>query len=63
MARAKILGGREHGCDFCGNTILKIEINDEIYYQCQVCGNLMKTIKEDDIIIYREEVELVGGMA
>ena len=60
---AKILGGKEHGCDVCGGTILIIKIDGETYYQCRDCSALTKSYEEDEVIIYREEVELVGGMA
>ena len=60
---AKILGGKEHGCALCGGTILIIKIDGEIYYQCRDCSALTKSYEEDEVIMYREEVELVGGMA
>ena len=60
---AKILGGKEHGCALCGGTILIIKIDGKTYYQCRDCSALTKSYEEDEVIIYREEVELVGGMA
>ena len=63
MAKPKILGGKEHGCALCGGTILIIKIDGEIYYQCRDCSALTKSYEEDEVIMYREEVELVGGMA
>lgn len=63
MARAKILGGKEKHCPMCGGTVLTIRIGKDIYYNCKECGMLTRSYQEDEIIIYREEVELVGGMA
>ena len=60
---SKILGGKEQGCSICGGTILIIKIGNETYYQCRDCSALTKSYEEDEVIIYREEVELVGGMA
>ena len=60
---ANILGGKEKHCPMCGGTVLTIRIGGEIYYQCRDCSALTKSYEEDEIIIYREEVELVGGMA
>ena len=59
MARAKILGGKEHGCDVCGGTIMVIKICGDIYYQCRVCGSLTRGYEEEEIIIYDYEEELV----
>ena len=59
----KILGGKGHGCALCGGTILIIKIDGKTYYQCRDCSALTKSYEEDEVIIYREEVELVGGMA
>ena len=60
---AEILGGKEHGCALCGGTTLKIKICGDIYFQCKECGALTRAYEEDEVIIYKEEVELVGGMA
>ena len=59
MARAKILGGKEHGCALCGGTILIIKIGKDIYYNCKECGSLTRGYEEEEIIIYDYEEELM----
>ncbi len=56
---AKILGGKEHGCDVCGGTIMVIKICDDIYYQCKECGSLTRGYEEEEIIIYDYKEELI----
>ena len=53
------MGGKEHGCDVCGGTIMVIKICGDIYYQCRECGSLTRGYEEEEIIIYDYKEELI----